>query len=86
MPSRLAASERGCNRYILFSFDLAASATWDVTQIDGIAGFISLPMGWTYSSRVTTQDEVYASGGIADVFAMGAPRHSSWFRSQARRY
>ncbi|MBW2394555.1 MAG: hypothetical protein JRG95_09815 [Deltaproteobacteria bacterium] len=42
MPSRLAASEQGCNRYISFSFDLAASAAWDVTQIDGIAGFISL--------------------------------------------
>lgn len=58
-------------RYILFSFDLEASETWDVTQIDGIAGFIHLPTGWTYSSRVTTQDEVYASGGIANVFAMG---------------
>ncbi len=64
-------TDTGGNRYILFSFDLAASATWDVTQIDGIAGFISLPTGWIYSSRVTTQDEVYASGGIADVFAMG---------------
>lgn len=64
-------TDTGGNRYILFSFDLAASAVWDVTQIDGIAGFISLPTGWVYSSRVTTQDEVYASGGIADVFAMG---------------
>lgn len=58
-------------RYILFSFDLDASQTWDVTQLDGIAGYLSLPSGWSYSSRVTTHDESYASGGVATVFAMG---------------
>jgi hypothetical protein len=58
-------------RYVLFSFDLDASQTWDVTQVDGIAGYLSLPAGWSYSSRVASHDESYASGGVATVFAMG---------------
>lgn len=58
-------------RYILFTFDLEASGTWDVSQLDGIGGFLRLPTGWSYSSRVTTRDEVYASGGVATVFSMG---------------
>jgi len=58
--------------YVLFSFDLAAAESWDVSELDGIAGFVSLPDGWRYSSRITSEEEVYASGGVATVFAMGA--------------
>ena len=61
---------------LLFSFDLVAAETWDVSELDGIAGFVGLPDGWSYSSRVTSEDEVYASDGIATVFAMASA--ASW--------
>jgi hypothetical protein len=39
------------NRYGLFLIDVDLAETYDVEQLDGLAG-IALPTGWTYESRV----------------------------------
>lgn len=39
------------NRYGLFLIDVDLAETYDVGQLDGLAG-VALPAGWTYESRV----------------------------------
>ena len=59
------------NPYMLFTFDLALSeSTYDLTAIDSLSG-LGLPPGWTYRSRVLTEEFVLDSEGLATVFAQG---------------
>lgn len=57
--------------YMLFTFDLALSeSTYDLMVLESLSG-LGLPAGWTYSSRVLTEQFVLDSGGLATVFAQG---------------
>jgi hypothetical protein len=58
------------NVYVLFSFDLALSATIDLNQVDALAG-LPVPPGWSYSSRVLESELLVVSNGLASLFIQG---------------
>lgn len=55
------------DEYVLFSMQESATAQFDPTVLDGLAG-MSVPVGWSYSSEVLTAPLVAPTGGIANVF------------------
>ena len=62
------------NTYILFTATVSLAELYDLTLEDALTD-LSLPNGWSYSSRTLSETLVAATGGIASVFA--APT-SSW--------
>jgi len=63
--------------WILFSFALSLLPSYDVHQLDSLAT-LPIPSGWTYTSRVLTDDLVIDSNGLATIFAQGL--YNSWQR------
>lgn len=63
--------DTGGERYILFTFDHAASlSTYDLLSVGSLAA-LGLPAGWSYESRVLSDALTIDSGGLATVFAQG---------------
>ena len=65
------------NRYTLFTAEVSVAATYDLTQ-EGALASLSLPSGWTYSSKTLASAFALDSKGLATVFS--APT-TSWQRS-----
>lgn len=63
--------------WILFSFALSLTGTYDLAQPDALAP-LPIPDGWTYASRVLDEELVINSFGLAKVFAQG--QFNSWQR------
>jgi hypothetical protein len=64
--------------YVMFGIAVAlVDDGIDIGDADALAG-LGLPDGWSYSSRVLTDDLVVDSGGLAHVFSK--PNHTYWQR------